>query len=210
MHGRQSRDDDEPGAEFLPQHMAQLPLSPEPRGTTGQRQHVVDAERGERDVAGARRHLVEEVLIVDEQHMVGRAVHALQEAVAAVIETVQHVREVVIAVTTDAIGRGCGLHEVPVLSREDQRGALFLQAEVLRFRIEYFAVAFAVDDARALVACKDRGHAGVITDRLLDVDERNHASTSRASSSAVCSASSSALAFFAVHVYPETRTILEW
>lgn len=74
-----------------------------------------------------------------------RAVQALEEAVAAVVRAVEQVRKIVIALAANAVAVG-GREDAPAgLVGENERGAVLLQAEVLRRAIENLAVAGAGD-----------------------------------------------------------------
>ena len=90
--------------------------------------------------------ILDEVLIVDNHNGMCRAVHALQEAVAAVVEAIEHVREVIVVIAGKPVTRGRGEYVASMLARENQCGVAFLQAKVLRARIEDLAVMLDFDD----------------------------------------------------------------
>ena len=119
-------------------------------------------------------HLLEEILVVDEENIIRRTVHALQKTVSAVEEAVQHVREIVIPLSTDTVTGRCFLYQALVLFREDQCRAFLLQPEILRLWIEDLAVSLAFDDRCPLVAHQDRPDARVLADFPLDIDIGDH------------------------------------
>ena len=115
-----------------------------------------------------------EFSVVDEQHHMGRLVHALEEAVAAVVETVEHVREVEVAVAADAVVRWCCEHRIAVFGGQDQGRPALLQAEILTAAVEDLAVAVDRHPRRLRVTVADRCYPRVVANLLLDVDEVEH------------------------------------
>ena len=82
-------------------------------------------------------------------------VHALQETVAAVIDAVEHMGEIVVAVSTKTVaGRGIE-HEVMLFACQDHGGSCLLQPEILVLAIEYFSIMPAGDDPRIRESSKD-------------------------------------------------------
>ena len=56
----------------------------------------------------------------------GRSVHALQKTIAAVIDTVEHVREIIVVLAADSIAFGSAQHSLAELVGNDECGLLFL------------------------------------------------------------------------------------
>ena len=81
-----------------------------------------------------------EILVIDKQHIIGRLVHALQKTVPAIVQTVEHVRKIIISCRPDAVTRRRRQGKVFIFFRQYQGGLLFLQAKILRFGIKNFAV----------------------------------------------------------------------
>ena len=71
-------------------------------------------------------HRFEKIIIVNEQDVVGRSVHALQKTLAAVIDTVEHMREIIVVLAADPIAFGSAQHPLAEFVGNYERGLLFL------------------------------------------------------------------------------------
>ena len=89
--------------------------------------------------------LVADILVVDEYHLVGGLVHALQKTVTAVIDAIEHMREIIIVLATETVALGCGQYAPAALVGDDQCRVAFLQSKVLRPAVEDFTVALDLD-----------------------------------------------------------------
>jgi len=111
-----------------------------------------------------------EVVEVREVHVVCGSIHALQKAVAAVVQAVEHVREIVVVIGAQAVtGRG-GEDALSLLEGNDQGRSSFLKAKALVGWVEDFAVAVADDFVGGLYSRFEGGVAGVVRGVLFDVD----------------------------------------
>ena len=72
-----------------------------------------------------------EVFIVYIQYIVCRAVHALQETVAAVIQAIQHMGKIPVAAAAKTVSIRCLQYAALVLACQDQGRFALLQAEIL-------------------------------------------------------------------------------
>ncbi len=109
----------------------------------------------------------------------GGSVHSLQETIAAVIDTVQHVRKVIVVLAAHPIAFGGAQHPLAELVGNDKCGLLFLQAKILVLGIEYFGIAITADLLRSRKAGQDLLCSRVIGDLAFYVDGLDHAGAGR-------------------------------
>ena len=101
----------------------------------------------------------------------GRAEHSLEKTIATVVEAIEHVREVEVAIAADAVSMRCWQNFAPLLAGEYQTWTSFLNAEVLTFAIEDLCVSRARNPCCVREALQDSPCAGVIGDAVFDVDD---------------------------------------
>ena len=119
---------------------------------------------------------IDKILVIDEYHVVRRLVHALQKTVAAVIDAVQHMGEIIILIAPDSVFRRRRQDVICEFLGQDQRRFDFLQAEVLRATVEYFAVPGAYRHRCVGEVLHYRVRARMFEHHLLNVDLINHES----------------------------------
>ena len=114
------------------------------------------------------------VLVVDENNVVRRPVHALQKTVAAVVNAIQHVGEVIIQVAADGVFRRRRQYVTGKLLRQDQCRTNLLQAEVLRPAVENLAVTGARRHRRVRETLQDGARPRMLKQGFLDVNLVDH------------------------------------
>ena len=130
--------------------------------------------------------IMTEIFIVHVQHIVRRPVHTLQEAVAAVIQTVQHVGKIIVVTSANTIACGCFQYAAVMLVCQYQGGLALLQPEVLRFRVEYLAIALAPHPCCLRKARADVPGAGVVCYLFFYIYSSEHGQTGLAVSVSKC------------------------
>ena len=117
----------------------------------------------------------DEILVIDENHIVRRPVHALQEAITAVVEAIQHVGEIIVSLAPDGVFRRGRKQVVFKLLRQNQRRFALLQTEILRLAVEYLGVAVAFGDGGGRETPHDGPGPGVVRHSRFKVNLLDHA-----------------------------------
>ena len=103
-----------------------------------------------------------------------RTIHPLQKAVTAIINTVEHMREVVVIAPSYPITLWCRQNMIVKFTGKNQRGALFLQPEVLTLSIEHCTVALAHHLIGMRKSSANLTHSRVRCNRLFDIKRFDH------------------------------------
>ena len=115
-----------------------------------------------------------EVFVVHEQHVMSRLIHALQEAIPAVVKTVEHVGKIVIVLAPDPVSWGSRKDQVLEFFCQDQRGLALLETKVLCLGVEDFRVAVTADLPRIWEPLTDFPRACMVQHISFDIDRFNH------------------------------------
>lgn len=83
-------------------------------------------------------------------------------------------RKIKVTATADSVSGRRGQYEIFEFFREDQRRLSFLQAKILRLRVEYFTIPVANDCARRREASADAADASMLLDIFFDINRFDH------------------------------------
>ena len=141
---------------------------------------IVSGEKPHRLALMQRQFLVhcgEKIIVIDKYDVMSGSIHALQKTIAAIVDAVQHVREVIIVLSPYTITFGCRQHVIVKFVGENQRRISFLQAEALIPRVEYRTVALTLDLAGAWKSSDNFLNTRIRSDRSFNVQCLNHGLT---------------------------------
>ena len=123
---------------------------------------------------GLAEDFVLEIIVIYKKDVVGGGKHSLEEAVSAVVQTIEEVGEVEVSGSSNPVGRGHGVDEGSGLVGKDKGGFLLLETETLPARVENVLVMGAWNEGRPRMATKYFQGSRMVEDSLLMVDYLDH------------------------------------